>query len=92
MIKSFKNKKLEKFFITGSLAGINPQHAKKLRMVLALLDSAHVVVDMDAPGLRFHELVGNRKGVYSVTINGNWRITFEFYEGDAYIVNYEDYH
>jgi len=47
---------------------------------------------MEVAGLRFHELSGKRKGIYSITINGNWRITFRFEAGDAYIVNYEDYH
>lgn len=92
MIKSFKHKGLEKFFYTGSVVGIIPQHARKLRMILAILNTASTVSDMDTPGLRFHMLSGDRKGVYSVTVNGNWRITFAFENGDAYITNYEDYH
>lgn len=48
--------------------------------------------DMDLPGLRLHELSGNRAGTWSVTISGNWRVTFRFEDGDAEIVNYEDYH
>lgn len=48
--------------------------------------------DMDLPGLRLHELSGNRAGIWSVTVSGNWRVTFQFEDGDAEIVNYEDYH
>ena len=48
--------------------------------------------DMDLPGLRLHELSGNRAGIWSVTVSGNWRVTFRFEDGDAEIVNYEDYH
>lgn len=92
MIKSFKHKGLEKFFAKGTLAGINPQHAKRLRLILAMLDNAKTVTDMNSPALKFHELMGKSKGEYSVTVQANWRITFQFTNGDAYVVNYEDYH
>jgi len=92
MIKSFKHKGLEKFYLNGSTRGIQAPHAHKLRMQLAALDSAQTIDDMDIPGYRLHPLKGNRKGIWSITVNGNWRITFEFTEGNAYIVNYEDYH
>lgn len=92
MIKNFKHKGLEKFFRQGIVAGINARHAKKLGYILAMLNSADVPTDMDAPSLKFHELKLNRKGDYSVTVNGNWRVTFQFENGDAYVVNYEDYH
>ena len=67
-------------------------HANKLRLQLAALDTAKVIDDMDIPGYRLHQLKGSRKGIWSITVNGNWRITFEFTDGNAYIVNYEDYH
>lgn len=92
MIKSFKHKGLERFFNTGSTAGVNVKQAKKLRLILALLDSASTVEDVDAPGLKLHQLKGNRQNDYSVRVSGNWRMTFQFKEGHAYIVNYEDYH
>lgn len=92
MIKSFKHKGLEKFYRTGSSAGIQASHAKRLRLILSNLDQAELPDDMDLPGLRLHELTGNRKGIWSVTVNGNWRITFRFHGKDAEIVNYEDYH
>lgn len=92
MIKSFKHKGLEKFYNTGTKKGIQAAHATKLRMQLAALDTAHCIEDLDIPGYRLHSLKGNRKGLWSITVNGNWRVTFEFEEGHVYIVNYEDYH
>ena len=61
-------------------------------MQLVALDTAQAIEDMDIPGYRLHQLKGNRKEVWSITVNGNWRITFKFENGNAYIVNYEDYH
>ncbi len=67
-------------------------HAKCLRLILGRLNVASLVKDMDLPGLRLHELTGNRNGTWSVTVSGNWRVTFRFEGGDAEVVNYEDYH
>tara|TARA_B110000114_G_C15086103_1_gene396127 strand:- start:2152 stop:2430 length:279 start_codon:yes stop_codon:yes gene_type:complete len=92
MIKSFKHKGLEGFFTTGSLAGINSNHATRLSDRLAFLHAADSIDDMDKPGYRLHPLTGKSKGRYTVNVSGNWRITFEFTNGDVYIVNYEDYH
>jgi proteic killer suppression protein len=92
VIKSFKHKGLKKFYDTGSKQGVQAQHAPKLRMQLAALDSALVLEDLDIPGYQLHELKGSRKGIWSISVNGNWRITFEFVDGNIFIVNYEDYH
>ena len=92
MIKSFKHKGLRRFFETGSLAGIQASHANRLRIQLAALDTAQTIDDMDVPGFRLHPLKGDRTGLWTITVNGNWRVTFEFIDGHAYIVNYEDYH
>ncbi|TPE54274.1 peptidase [Maribrevibacterium harenarium] len=92
MITSFKHKGLERFYRTGSTSGVQASHVKRLRLILSNLDQAEIVDDMDLPGLRLHELSGARKGTWSVTVNGNWRITFRFNGRDAEIVNYEDYH
>ena len=92
MIRSFKHKGLAKFFASGSTAGIQAAHAKRLRLILGRLNAASLVKDMDLPGLRFHELTGNRRGTWSVMVSGNWRVTFRFEGGDAELVNYEDYH
>ncbi len=61
-------------------------------MQLAALDTATVIEDMDIPGYRLHPLKGDRKGLWSIAVSGNWRVTFEFTEGNVCIVNYEDYH
>lgn len=92
MIKSFRHKGLERFFETGSRAGIQPKHANRLRMQLAALDTAQSIEDMDIPGFRLHALKGKVKGRWSIWVNGNWRLTFEFVDGHAYVLDYEDYH
>ena len=92
MIKSFKHKGLEKFFKKGITSGVDHSHVRKLRLMLAMLNAAQVATDMNAPGLGFHKLKGQRKEIYSVAVSGNWRITFKFKNSNAYIVNYEDYH
>ncbi len=92
MIKSFKHKGLKKYFQTGSVSGIQATHQRKLRMQLTAIDTAQEIDDINLPGFKLHPLKGNRDGIWSVTVNGNWRITFEFIDGNAYILNYEDYH
>ena len=92
MIQSFRHKGLRRFYETGALAGIQPKHANRLRMLLAALDTAQVVGEMDVPGFRLHALKGTDKGRWSVWVNGNWRVTFEFRDGQAYVLDYEDYH
>ena len=92
MIKSFAHKGLEKYFLTGNAAGVQATHGKKLRLILAQLDKAKTIDDMDIPTLHLHELKGTRKGIWSVIVQANWRVAFRFVEGDAEIVNYEDYH
>lgn len=92
MIESFRHKGLRRFFETGSTSGIQARHAKRLRMQLAALDTAKTVEDMDIPGFRLHLLKGQLQGRWSVTVQGNWRLTFEFRDGNAYVLDYEDYH
>ena len=92
MIISFIHKGLEKFYKSGKTSGVQAKHAKRLRLILTNLDQAESPEDMDLPGLRLHELKGSRKGIWSVSVSGNWRITFRFAGKDAEIVNYEDYH
>lgn len=92
MILSFAHKGLERFYRAGITSGIQAMHAKRLRLILTLLDAAVVVKDMDAPGLRLHRLKGEKKDIWAVTVQANWRVTFRFEGGNAEIVNYEDYH
>jgi proteic killer suppression protein len=92
MIKSFRHKGLRRLFETGNTSGVQASHAKRLRMQLAALDTAKVIDDMDVPGFRLHRLKGARQARWSVSVNGNWRITFEFKDSNAYVLDYEDYH
>lgn len=92
MIKTFKHKGLKIFFETGSLKGIKPGHKQKLKIRLAALDTATCIEDMDLPGYRLHALKGNKKGLWAIDVSKNWRIVFNFQDGNAYVVDYEDYH
>lgn len=92
VIRSFAHKGLEKFFHTGSLAGIQAKHGKRLCVQLLMLDNARRPEDMNAPGWRLHPLHGNLKGHWAVMVSGNWRLTFRFEGEDAILVDYQDYH
>jgi len=92
MIQSFRHKGLRRFFETGSTAGIQPAHAKRVQMILAALDTASVIDDLQPQRFRLHPLKGSAQGRWSVWVNGNWRITFAFHESHAYVLDYEDYH
>jgi len=92
MIESFKHKGLERFFVSGTKSGVCPEQATRLRLILGRLHAVTSPGDMNLPGLRLHELKGDRKGCWSVTVSGNWRVTFKFTDGDAIEVDYEDYH
>lgn len=92
MIRSFKHKGLERFFRSGSKAGIQAQHAGRLRLIPGRLNAAAEPEDMRLPGLKLHRLKGSRSGEWAVTVSGNWRVTFRFSGADAEVVNYEDYH
>jgi len=92
VIKSFKHKGLRKYYETGSKAGIQAKHAGRLRLQLAALDTAQTIEDMDVPGYRLHPLKGRARNRWSIWVSGNWRLTFEFKDGSAYVLDYEDYH
>ncbi len=92
MIRGFKHKGLGKFFQTGSKAGIQAQHAERLRLILGRLSAATGPKDMALPGLGLHSLKGDRKGSWAVSVRGNWRVTFKFVGKDAESIDYEDYH
>lgn len=92
MIKSFAHKGIKAFFETGSKAGIQAAHAPRLRLQLAALNRARKPDDMAVPGWRLHALKGNLAGHWAITVNGNWRLTLRFENGDALLVDYQDYH
>jgi len=92
MIKKIKHKGLRKLFESGIASGIQPQLKERLRKILALLETADLIEDLDLPGLDLHGLKGPRKGTYAVKVSGNWRVTFKMVNGDILDVDYEDYH
>ena len=92
MIKSFRHAGIERFFLTESKAGIQAAHAVKLKRQLGRLDGAQAPGDMDIPGWDLHQLRGKLKDHWSVSVNGNWRLTFKFDGQDAVLVDYQDYH
>jgi proteic killer suppression protein len=92
MIKSFKHKGLRDFFQTGNTKGIQGSHTKKLRYLLEILNQVNTITDLYIPGLYLHKLKGDRQDIWSIRVSANWRLTFEFVNGDVYILDYEDYH
>ena len=92
MIKSFKHKGVQPLFETGTAAGIQAAHKPRLIRQLTALHRAKSQQDMDQPGRGLHPLKGEEAGVWSVTANGNWRLTFMFDGEDAILVDYRDYH
>jgi proteic killer suppression protein len=92
MIKSFRHKGLQAFFEKGIKAGIQATHAPRLGAMLRRLNETTNAQGMNLPGWGLHPLKGDFKGHYSVTVNGNWRMTFTFEGTDAVLVDYQDYH
>jgi len=92
MIETIKDKSLKLLYEKGDVSKIKPDLLRKVENILARLDAAKELKDMNAPGLKLHELKGDRKGTWSVTVKGNWRITFNMEDEKVYNVNLEDYH
>ena len=92
MIKSFRHKGLGEFFRTGTTRKVQPKHAKRLRLILTMLNAATHPGQMDAPGLRLHPLRGALAGCFAVDVDENSRVVFRFKEEHAVEVDYGDYH
>ncbi|MET3416240.1 type II toxin-antitoxin system RelE/ParE family toxin [Variovorax sp. RB3P1] len=92
MIRTWRHKGLEEFYLTGKKKGIQPHHANKLSRLLAVLNAAAVPEAMNLPGFGWHPLDGDLAGHWAVSVNGNWRVTYSFEGGDAILVDYQDYH
>jgi proteic killer suppression protein len=92
MIRSIRHKGLKRLYEDDDPRGVIAEHAEKLRDILARLDAATRVEDMNLPGFRLHALKGDRKGFWAVTVRSNWRVAFRFADHDALEVDYLDYH
>jgi proteic killer suppression protein len=92
MIQSFRHKGLKRLYEEDDPRGVLAEHLTKLRNILARLDAAGSVEDMNLPGFNLHALKGKSRGFMAVTVRANWRVTFRFIEGDASEVDYLDYH
>ena len=92
MIQKIRHKGLKKLYEDDSAAKVNPDHADKLRRILARLDASSSPQDMDLPGYRLHKLKGEHKEHWAVDVSGNWRVVFRFEGGHATDVDFVDYH
>ena len=92
MIRSFRHKGLQRFFETGSKAGIQASHTKRLARMLSRLDAASQPRDLNVPGWNLHALTGDLAGHWSLWVSGNWRLTFAFDGEDVILLDYQDYH
>ena len=92
MIRRFRHKGLERFFASGDSSGINAQHAARLRRLLTQLNASTGPAGMNLPGYRLHQLKGERRGQWAVSVSGNWRLVFDFEGDDATQVDLVDYH
>jgi toxin HigB-1 len=92
VIKSIKHKGLKKFFNRGISAGVRTDHVSRLQTRLAVLDAATSLDDIQVHNWGLHQLSGDLEGQWSIRVNGNWRLFFEFEDGDVYLLDYDDYH
>jgi toxin HigB-1 len=92
MISSFKHKGLKAFYETGKTKGIRPDQSRRIAIILAILDEADSLEDLNRPSLRLHELSGERKGTWAMKVNGPWRITFTYENGTFNVLDLEQYH
>lgn len=92
MIVNFRHRGLQRLYERSDASRLNPDHVRRLRLILTLLDSATKAADMNFPGSGFHALRGNLRGFYAISVSGNWRVIFRFEDGDVYDVDYLDYH
>ena len=92
MIRSIRHKGLKRLYADDDPRGVSAEHVVKLRDILARLDAARTVADMDMPEFRLHPLKGELRGFWAVTVRANWRGIFRFADPDAFDVDYVDYH
>jgi toxin HigB-1 len=92
MIKKFRHKRIERFFKKDDARGITAKHGPRIRRILDLIEEATAVEQLDIAGMHLHPLKFDRKGEWTMTVSGNWRITLRFVGENAADINLEDYH
>ena len=92
MIRTIRHKGLRRLYEEDDPRGVMAEHVAKLRNILARLEAARTVTDMDIPGFRLHALKGELAGFWAVTVRANWRVIFRFADSDAFEIYYVDYH
>jgi proteic killer suppression protein len=92
MIASFRHKGLKRFFEADDRKRLPPDMVERIREIMTLLDSVTDIGQMNVPGFRLHSLKGDLRGFWSITVRANWRIVFRFEDGDAFDIDFVDYH
>jgi proteic killer suppression protein len=92
MIESIRHRGLRQLFVDDNPRGVNPEHVRKIRQIMGLLQAARTIADLDLPTFRLHPLKGDLQGFWSITVRANWRIIFRFEDGNAFDVDLIDYH
>ena len=88
----FKHRGLRRFWERDDASRLNPDHIARIAELLDDLSVIRSPLEMDLPGLRLHQLTGDRRGTWSIRVSANWRLTFRFEDGEAVDVDLEDYH
>lgn len=92
MIGGFRHRGLRRLYEDDDARGVSGEHVARLRLILAALDAAERVEDLDLATFRLHRLVGDRKGFWAITVRANWRVVFRFAEDGPEDVDLVDYH
>jgi proteic killer suppression protein len=92
MIATFRHRGLRQLFEDDVARGVNPEHTRKLKQILLVLQAAQQIEALNLPTFRLHPLTGDLKGFWSVTVRANWRVVFRFQDGHAFDVDLVDYH
>ena len=92
MIGSFRHKGLRRLYEDNLAKGVNPDHVRKLRQILLVLQAAHQIEALKLPTFRLHPLTGDLEGFWSITVRANWRVIFRFEDGKALDIDLVDYH
>jgi proteic killer suppression protein len=92
VIETFRHKGLKRLHDHRDRSKLPPEMAERIRDILTVLDSASEISAIDLPTMRLHQLKGDLLGYWAVTVRANWRIIFRFENGNAYDVDFIDYH